>query len=78
MPVNHSQEKVNSAAEIGFPMLIRAGENGQKPVVRRNVNRIIKLRPRELIVYPVGYLRARHVFHRLRIGAVVILRGLVG
>ena len=28
MPVNHSQEKVDASAEVGFPMLIGAGENG--------------------------------------------------
>ena len=43
MPVNHSQEKVDASAEVGFPMLIGAGENGQKTVVRSDMNRIIKL-----------------------------------
>lgn len=32
MPVNHSQEKVDASAEVGFPMLIGAGKNGQKTV----------------------------------------------
>lgn len=38
MPVNHSQEKVDASAEVGFPMLIGAGENGQKTVVRSDMN----------------------------------------
>lgn len=37
MPVNHSQEKVVQSAEVGFPMLIGAGKNGQKTVVRSDM-----------------------------------------
>ena len=44
MPVNHSQEKVDASAEVGFPMLIGAGENGQKTIVRRRLVPLVVVR----------------------------------
>ena len=78
MPVNHSQEKVDASAEVGFPMLIGAGENGQKTVVRSDMNRIIKLGSRLLIGYPFGNLFGCHALHGLRIIAVIVLGRLLG
>ena len=78
MPVNHSQEKVDASAGVGFPMLIGAGENGQKTVVRSDMNRIIKLGSRLLIGYPFGNLFGCHALHGLRIIAVIVLGRLLG
>ena len=59
-------------------MLIGAGENGQKTVVRSDMNRIIKLGPRLLIGYPFGNLFGCHALHGLRIIAVIVLGRLLG